>query len=142
MYRAKKGDTVKIHISGALEDGKVFVSSEGRMPLEFTIGDGLILPGIEQAILGMSPGETRYEKIPASQAYGQRREDMVANVDRNQLPDNIEPKIGQPVEMVFKDGNKISAKVTRVSDSQVTLDANHPLAGMDVLFRINLVEIL
>lgn len=142
MPRAKKGDTVKIHITGSLDDGKIFVSSEGRMPLEFTIGDGLILPGIEKAILSMSVGETRYEKIPASRAYGHRRADMVANVDKSQLLDNIEPRIGQPVELVLKDGNKISAKVTGISGSQVALDANHPLAGKDVFFRIVLVDIL
>ncbi len=144
MTEAQEGDKVKVHYKGMLENGEVFDESrsEDRDPLEFTIGDGRIIPGFEEAVKGMNPGETSKEKIPSEKAYGQRRDDLVVTLDRNELPDDLDPQPGQQLQMKQKDGRQLSVLVTDSDDSTITVDANHPLADHDLEFEIELVEIL
>jgi len=142
MAAAKRGDTVKVHYTGKLEDGTIFDSSTDREPLQFTIGEELLIPGFEEAIIGMSPGETKTAVVSADQAYGPYREEMVLEVDRTQLPPELEPEIGQQLQMQQPDGQVVLIKIVDVSDSVVKLDANHPLAGKDLTFDIQLLEIL
>jgi peptidylprolyl isomerase len=142
MAQAKMGDTVKVHYTGKLDDGTVFDSSADREPLQFTIGSGNIIPGFEQAVVGMSLGDSKTEKIPIDQAYGPYVDEMVVTIERRQMPADLEPEVGQQLQIQQPNGQIIPVVVTDVSDSQVTLDANHPLAGEDLIFDINLVEIL
>jgi peptidylprolyl isomerase len=139
---AKHGDTVKVHYTGKLEDGTVFDSSTDRDPLEFTIGEGLVIPGFERAVIGMNPGDSRTELIPNEQAYGPHLEEMVVVIDRQQMPAEIAPSIGQQLEVQQPSGQVIPVVITELSDEAVTLDANHPLAGEDLTFDIQLVEIV
>jgi peptidylprolyl isomerase len=141
MVHAKPGDTVKIHYTGRLEDGTVFDSSANGEPLEFTLSGGEVIPGFDQAVVGMSPGESKTEKISMDQAYGPYREEMVIEVNRQQLPPDLQPEVGQQLQVQQENGQLIPVLVTEVTESQVTLDANHPLAGEDLTFDIQLVEI-
>lgn len=141
MAQAQRGDTVKVHYTGKLDDGTVFDSSIDREPLEFTLGQGGIIPGFEQAVLGMSTGESKTETIPSENAYGPYVEEMVLTVDRQQMPPEIEPQVGQQLHLQQPDGQMIPVMITDVSNSTVTLDANHPLAGENLTFDIQLVEI-
>jgi len=142
MTEAKKGDTVKIHYTGKLDDGTVFDTSDGRDPLEFTLGEGKVIPGFEEAVLGMNASDSKTTTIPSAEAYGPHHEEMVVEVDRGQFPPDITPEIGQQLQMQRPDGQKMVVAVTEVSESTVTLDANHPLAGKDLTFDIELVEIV
>lgn len=139
---AQHGDTVKVHYTGKLDDGTVFDSSTDRDPLEFTIGEGLVIPGFERAVIGMNPGDSRTELIPNEQAYGPHLEEMVVVVDRQQMPAEIEPSVGQQLEVQQPSGQVIPVVITELSDEAVTLDANHPLAGENLTFDIQLVEIV
>jgi peptidylprolyl isomerase len=141
MAQAKEGNTVKVHYTGKLEDGRVFDTSANSEPLEFTIGEGKVLPSFEQAVVGMNPGDTKSINIPADKAYGPRREDMVVTVERNKIPNNIKPEVGQRLQVQQKEGQPVLVTVTNVSDLEVTLDGNHPLAGKDLVFDIELVEV-
>ncbi len=142
MTQAKFGDTVKVHYTGKLDDGTVFDSSIQGEPLEFTIGSGSIIPGFEKAVVGMVPGDQKTEVIPTEQAYGPYQEEMVVMVERNQMPAEMEPQIGQQLQLQHESGQIIPVIVTDVSDASVTLDANHPLAGEDLTFEIQLVAIV
>lgn len=142
MVQAKSGDTVKIHYTGKLDDGTVFDSSINRDPLEFTLDQGQVIPGFEQAVVGMSPGESKTQKIPVDQAYGPYREDMVIQVSKEMLPPDLQPEVGQQLQVQQPTGQAIPVIVTDVSNGQVTLDANHPLAGENLTFDIELVEIV
>jgi len=142
MTQAKNGDTVKVHYTGKLDDGTAFDSSVNKDPLQFKIGDGRMIPGFEQAVIGMKPGEKKVATIATDQAYGPHREDMVRSVERNTFPPHIQPEVGQQLQIPQTDGHKILVTVTNVSESNVTLDANHPLAGQDLTFDIQLVEII
>lgn len=141
MSEAQNGNTVRVHYTGALEDGTVFDSSQGREPLEFTLGEQRVIPGFEKAVVGMSPGDKKTEKIPAEQAYGPRREDMLLEIDREQLPKEIAPEVGLQLQMTTTDGRQVPVKITEVEESKVKLDANHPLAGKDLVFDLELVEV-
>ncbi|MGQ4648148.1 FKBP-type peptidyl-prolyl cis-trans isomerase [Lyngbya aestuarii] len=141
MTQAKSGDTVKIHYTGKLEDGTVFDSSTSRDPLEFELNAGQVIPGFEQAVVGMTPGESKTEKIPMDQAYGPHREEMILEVNRQQMPPELEPEIGQQLQLQQPNGRVVPVLVTEVTESMVKLDANHPLAGQDLTFDIQLVEI-
>lgn len=141
MTQAQQGDTVKVHYTGKLDDGTVFDSSTSGDPLEFTIGSGSIIPGFEKAVVGMTPGDSKTEVIPVDDAYGPHREEMVLVVERAQMPADLEPEIGQQLQIQQPSGEAIPVVITDVSDSEVTLDANHPLAGEDLTFDIELVEI-
>ncbi|MFO7931192.1 MAG: peptidylprolyl isomerase [Desulfosalsimonas sp.] len=142
MTQAKQGDTVKVHYKGKLDDGSVFDSSEGRDPLEFKIGDGNIIPGVEEAVEGMAPEETKEATIPPEKAYGEYRDEMVIEVDKTQFPENIDPEPGQQLELKQSEGQNIVVTVTNVGEEKVTLDANHPLAGKDLTFELTLKEIV
>ena len=142
MTQAKNGDKVRVHYTGKFDDGSVFDSSLEREPLEFTIGQNQVIPGFEEAIIGMSPGESINTTIPAYQAYGERREDLVLKVDRSRLPENIDPQVNQQLQINHPNGERLIVTVTEVSDTSVTLDANHPLAGKNLTFDIHLVKIL
>jgi len=138
---AKTGDTVKVHYTGRLQDSTVFDTSVGGEPLEFTLGQGQIIPGFEQAVIGMRVGESKTVTIPVDQAYGPRRDDMILKVERAELPENLEPEIGMQLQMNQGDGGIMIVTITDVSETTITIDANHPLAGQDLTFDIELVEI-
>lgn len=140
MPSAKAGDTVRVHYTGKLEDGSVFDSSDGRDPLEFTVGTGQVIPGFEAAVSGMSPGEERSVTIPATDAYGDRKDDLVIVVDRTQLPPDIEPSVGQQLQL-SQEGRAFVVTIADVTPEKITLDANHPLAGEDLTFDLELVGI-
>jgi len=142
MEKAKADDTVKVHYTGKLEDGTVFDSSEGRDPLEFTLGKSMVIQGFEAAALGMSPGEKKTVKIPAEEAYGPRHEEMVMEVDRACMPPEIQPEVGQVLQVGQSRDQMFQVVVAEVTEESVVLDANHPLAGMDLFFDIELVEIV
>lgn len=142
MAQAQIGDTVKLHYAGKLQDGTEFDSSMNREPLEFKIGDWQLIPGFENAVIGMAPGETKTATIESSEAYGPRREDMVVEVQRQQLPADLELEVGQHLNMRDQEGESLLVKITNVTEDTVTLDANHPLAGQDLIFEIQLLEIL
>ncbi|MEW6016268.1 MAG: peptidylprolyl isomerase [Candidatus Zixiibacteriota bacterium] len=142
MAQAKLGDRVKVHYTGKFVDGTVFDSSNEREPMEFTIGGMQVIPGFEQAVLGMAPGDSKTEKVACEDAYGLRRDDMIVEVERQYIPKEINPEVGQLLEMQRSDGQTIPVRVTEVSESTITLDANHPLAGKDLVFEIMLVEIV
>lgn len=141
MTQAKKGDTVKIHYTGTLADGTVFDSSAGREPLSFTIGGGQVIPGFEEAVMGMVRDEKKTITIPVDKAYGPRNEELVFNVPRSQVPPEITPEIGQRLQMQGPHNQPIVVTVTEVTDVHILLDANPPLAGKELNFAIELVEI-
>jgi peptidylprolyl isomerase len=141
MAQAKNGDTVKVHYTGKLDDGTVFDTSADREPLQFTIGEGQLIPDFEQAIVGMSPGETKNIQITSDRAYGPHHEEMVMVVDRSEFPNDLKPEVDQRLQVRQPDGQSFAVTVTDVSESKVTLDGNHPLAGKDLTFDIQLAEI-
>ncbi len=138
---AKDGDIVDVHYTGTLEDGSEFDSSEGRDPLQFTIGAGGMIPGFEDAVYGMKVGETKTVTIPSTEAYGPRDEDLVMEVNRDELPEGMDPTVGLQIGVTFEGGQQGSAIITEVTETTVTLDANHFLAGKDLIFEIKLVKI-
>jgi len=142
MAQAKNGDTVKVHYTGKLDDGTIFDPSADREPMQFTIGEGQLIPDFEQAVVGMSPGESKTVQIPSENAYGPHHEEMVMAVERKEFPDDLEPKVDQMLQVRRQDGHTFAVKVTDVSETKVTLDANHPLAGQDLTFDIQLSEIV
>jgi len=170
MAKAKTGDKVKVHYTGTLEDGSVFDSSESSPeqsedhscccgssketnggcgggslstePMEFVIGAGQLIPKFEAAVIGLEPGESVTVSIPADDAYGQRAEEMVAVIERSEIPADIKPEPGHQMEVILEDGSPLPVLVTEVTDTSITLDGNHPLAGRDLTFAIRLVEIL
>jgi peptidylprolyl isomerase len=142
MAEAKQGDTVKVHYTVRLEDGTILGSTTNHEPLQFTIGEGEILPGFEEAIVGMNPGESKTVQVPADGAFGPHQEEMIVVVGRNRLPADLKPKAGESLLFRQEDGKTITVMVTDVSESSVTIDANHPLAGKDLTFDIQFVEIL
>jgi FKBP-type peptidyl-prolyl cis-trans isomerase 2 len=140
MEQAQVGHTVKVHYTGRLVNGTEFDTSRDDEPLEFTIGAGQIIPGFEDAVLGMSPGQSKTINIPTEEAYGPHQPEMVMVVNRQEFPDNITPRVGQELQ-VRQANRNLEVVVTAVSDTEVTLDANHPLAGQALVFDIELVEI-
>ncbi|HEX2836082.1 MAG TPA: peptidylprolyl isomerase [Thermoanaerobaculia bacterium] len=141
MQQAKQGDVVHVHYRGTLDDGSVFDSSEGNDPISFTLGSGEVIPGFEQAIEGMSTGEKKTQKIEAENAYGERRDELVFTVDRDQLPPGNDIEIGDMLRVGFPDGSSAAVQVAAMDDASVTLDANHPLAGKNLTFELELVSI-
>lgn len=141
MSQAKSGDTVKIHYTGTLDDGSEFDSSAGREPLEFSIGGGRVIAGFNSAVDGMTVGESKTVTIPAGEAYGERHEQMIQQVPKTALPDDMKPEVGMQLQSQDPDGQIINVVVSEVSADTVTLDGNHPLAGKALTFAIELVEI-
>jgi FKBP-type peptidyl-prolyl cis-trans isomerase 2 len=142
MPEAKSGDTVRVHYTGKLDDGTEFDSSLNREPLEFTLGEGQVVPGFENAVMGMNTGESKTAEIPPEEAYGPHRQELVLEVDSSELPEDLNPQKGQRLQMRQPDGQTVIVEITDVSESSITLDANHPLAGESLTFDIELVEIL
>ena len=141
MAQAKEGDTVKVHYSSKLIDGVMIDSSEGADPLEFKIGSGRLIPGFEEAVIGMSPGESKTVRVPPEKAYGLYRDDKVIEVDLKDLPSDIKPEVGMNLEVCGSDGKVIPVQITEIVDNKATLDANHPLAEQELIFDIKLIEI-
>ena len=141
MTTLKNGDTVKVHYTGTLDDGRVFDTSKDRDPLEFKVGEGQIIPGFEQGVVGMEVGETRDIEVAPENAYGSRREELVMEVPVGEFPDHIEPEVGMQLQIKQQDGTPFGVVITDVADEAVTLDANHPLAGQTLYFQVVLVEI-
>jgi len=140
MTQAKEGDMVKVHYTVKLGDGTVIGSTTNHEPLQFTIGEGQILPGFEQAVVGMNPGESKTIEVPADQAFGPHLDELVVVIDRVQLPEDFNPKIGEQVQFRQEDGQIATVLVTDVSESSITIDANHPLADKDLTFDIQFIE--
>ncbi len=139
--QAKDGDTVQIHYTGRLDDNTVFDSSAGKSPLEFKLGSGEVIQGFDDAITGMRIGEKKTTSIPADKAYGQHQAEMVMEVERDQFPSEIVPEMGQKIQLEQPNGQEVIVVVIAVNDTKVTLDANPPLAGQDLTFDLELVEI-
>ena len=141
MAQAKAGDTVSIHYTGKLDDETVFDSSRGAQPLTFTLGAGQVIPGFDRGVLGMAPGEEKTITIPADEAYGAHRDDLVGQVERSVFPADLKPEVGQQLQMQDPTGQTLVVTVKDVNDATVTLDANHPLAGENLTFELELVAI-
>ncbi|UCC61323.1 MAG: peptidylprolyl isomerase [Dehalococcoidia bacterium] len=139
---AEVGDTVRVDYTGTLDDGTQFDSSFGREPLQFTIGGGQMIPGFDQAVIGMKRGEVKTVVIPPDEAYGPYREELVVEFDREDLPAGQDWKVGDPVSLQVTGGQIIPATVIEVTESTIKVDANHRLAGKNLTFEIHLVEIL
>jgi peptidylprolyl isomerase len=158
MAQAKNGDKVRVHYTGRLDDGSIFDSSEGFVdtcnedgesreshpsdPMEFVVGERKLIPKFEDAVIGLEPGQRVVVKIEAGDAYGHRAEEMVAVVERSEVPPEINPQEGQHMEVILRDGRPLPVLVTEVTETTITLDANHPLAGRDLTFDIKLVDIV
>lgn len=142
MKSAQTGNTVKVHYTGKLDDETVFDSSRQRDPLEFTLGKGELIRGFEDAVVGMTVGDAKTVTITSEDAYGDHRSELIITVDKDQFPENIDPIEGLQLHLKSPDGRLVNAIVTAVEEQTVTLDANHPLAGKDLVFEIELVEIL
>jgi len=141
VAQAKKGDQVSVHYTGRLDDGTVFDSSDQGEPLVFVLGTSQVIPGFENAIVGMNIGDSKTIRIAAGDAYGSRHDELVMNVDRGQIPPELEIEVGQRLQMEKPDGETLRVTVTSVNEDMVTLDGNHPLAGEDLTFDITLVSI-
>ena len=141
MSQAKQGDTVKIHYTGRLSDGMIFDSSDGREPLEFTLGSGQVIPGFDKGVAGMGVGEKKTIEISMAEAYGAPREEMIAVIERSQFPEDMEIEVGQQLQLGDSPENSILVTITGINSKEVTLDGNHPLAGKDLIFDLELVAI-
>lgn len=142
MAQAKIGDTVKVHYNGKLYTGILFDTSEGSDPLEFEIGSGCLIAGFEEAVVGMSPGESKTVQIPPEKAYGMYRDDRVFKIDKKDLPEEIVPAEGMTLEVCASNGVAVPVQITDIEGSIITLDANHPLSEQTLTFEIKLVEIV
>ncbi len=140
MSTIKNGSAVKVHYKGQLKDGTLFDSSEQKGPLEFTMGQGQLIPGFEKAVVGLSVGDTTVANIPAAEAYGEPNPQMIMQVQKSQLPADIKPEVGLEL-MLNQPNGPIPVAITDITDEIVTIDANHPLAGRDLIFNIEVVEI-
>jgi peptidylprolyl isomerase len=140
--RANTGDTVRIHYTGTLTDGSEFDSSAGGDPLEFTIGAGQIIPGLDREIAGMAVGDTKKVTVIADEAYGAREPEAVQEVPREAVPEGINLVVGNRLQATTADGQQMVVTIAAVNDETVTMDANHPLAGEDLIFDVELVEIV
>ncbi len=141
MSQIKEGDKVRIHYTGTLTDGTVFDSSAGRDPLEFTVGSGEIIPGLDKALPGMAAGEQKRVEIAPAEAYGPRHEDRVIEVPQAELPEDIPREVGLMLAMRAPDGQEMPVRIAAVSETSITLDANHQLAGEELIFDIEIVSI-
>lgn len=142
MRQAKNGDKVKIHYTGMLEDGTVFDTSRNREALKVTLGSGTVIRGLEDALMGMSVGETKELEIAPADAFGLRKEELVIQVEKGKFPTNIDPQEGMTLKLTGNEEEEVPAVITEVSEDSVIIDANHPLAGKDLTFYIELVDIV
>lgn len=142
MAAAEQGNTVRVHYSGFLEDGTIFDSSLEREPLEFTVGERVVIPGFEAAVVGMEIGGTKTVAIAPAEAYGERDEEMVVVIERSRVPDHLDPQPGALLQLSSPEGGDAQVVVVEVTDETITLDGNHPLAGKELIFELKLVEIV
>ncbi|HPR90347.1 MAG TPA: peptidylprolyl isomerase [Synergistaceae bacterium] len=138
---AKKGSKVKVHYTGTLKNGDVFDSSEGRSPLEFTVGAGQMIPGFDKGVEGMTAGEKKTITLPPKEAYGEKRDDMLFRVSRDVLPEGYTPSIGDPLRVATDDGGVLNVFIAEMDEDGITLDGNHRLAGEELTFEVTMVEI-
>lgn len=141
MAQAAVGDTVQLHYTGKLKDGTEFGTSRGQDPLQFKIGENTIIPKLETSVVGMAVGDTATVEIAAAEGYGPRQPEAIETVDRTALPSEVELVVGNQLQAQTQDGNTLIVTIIAVDDATVTLDGNHPLAGEDLTFDIELVEI-
>ena len=141
MTQAKAGDTVKIHYTGKLDDGTQFDSSAGREPLEFQVSSGQVIPGFDKAVEGMTVGDSKEIRIEAAEAYGERQDQLIQEVPKSALPDEIDPAVGMALQSRSPEGQVMQMTITDVQSESITVDANHPLAGQALNFEIELVAI-
>ena len=134
MAQAKKGDTVKVNYKGTLDDGSVFDTSEGKEPIEFKLGEGMLIPAFEAAVVGLNPGDKKTVKIPFTEAYGPTTDEALINVPLVDIPEHIKPAVGLQLQLMGPDGNAVFAQITAMTETEVTLDGNHPLAGKNLTF--------
>ena len=142
MQQVKSGDKVKVHYHGKLRNGETFDSSQGREPLEFTVGGGQVIKGFDDGVMGMQVGDKRTVEIEVTDAYGEKNEDMVVEFPKEQFPPDMKPEVGMQLMMNNGQGQSFPVLVKEVREDNVLLDANHPLAGEDLIFDIELVEIV
>jgi peptidylprolyl isomerase len=142
MQQVKSGDKVKVHYHGKLTDGETFDSSEGRDPLEFEVGAGMVIKGFDDSVTGMVVGDKKTVNIPVEEAYGPRSDEMLVEFPKERLPGDMMVEVGLPLMMSNESGQQFQVVVVEVKDDAVLLDANHPLAGHDLIFDIELVEIV
>ena len=142
MQQAKKGDKIKIHYHGRLNDGTVFDSSNGRQPLEFEVGSGMVIPGFDAGVTGMSVGEKKTINIPFMEAYGPVQNEMIIEFPKTNFPAEMKPEVGMQLNMSNQSGQQFPVVIKEIKDEVIVLDANHPLAGKDLIFDLELVEIV
>ena len=142
MQQVKKGDKVKVHYHGRLGNGETFDKSEGREPLEFEVGGGMVIPGFDNGVTGMAVGDKKTINIPFDEAYGPRNPDMIIEMPKERFPKDMEIEVGMPLAMSDGQGQQFQVVITEIKDDAVILDANHPLAGHDLTFDLELVEII
>jgi len=142
MAQAKKGDKVQVNYKGYLEDGTIFDSSEGKAPLDVTLGSGTVIPGFDAALTGMEAGDKKTVKIPMDQAYGNHNAEMVMQVPIDQVPPDLKPEIGQKLQVGGENGELMTVEILDLTDEFIVLDANPPLAGKDLIFDLELVAIV
>lgn len=140
MKQVEQGDNIRIHYTGKLEDGTVFDSSVDKDPLEFKVGDGNLIPGFEQGVIGMETGDKKTLTIPPEEGYGMARDDMFITFDKKEIPPEISPTVGVPLQLKDPEGNIMYATISEVAEETITIDANPPLAGKTLVFDIELVE--
>ena len=142
MTQAKKGDKVKVNYKGYLEDGTIFDSSEGKSPLDVTLGSGMVIPGFDAALTGMKVGDKKTVIIPMDQAYGNHNAEMVMQMPKSQVPPDLKPEIGDKLQVGGPTGELMAVEVIDIDDDFIVLDANPPLAGKDLTFDLELVAIV
>ncbi len=142
MAQAKAGDTVRVHYEGQLSDGTIFDSSLEREPIEFILGQDTVIPGFEQAVIGMEVGESKDVSIPPEEGFGDYSEDLVVNIEKTILPPDINPELGMQLEVSSEEETPRVFTIADIAEDSITLDGNHPLAGAEIAFKIELLEIL
>jgi len=141
MQAVKNGDTVRVHYHGRLTNGTTFDSSEGREPLEFKVGAGMVIKGFDNGVVDMTIGEKRTLNIPVEEAYGPKNDELIMEFPKSNIPSDLNPQVGMDLQMSNPQGQVFPVKVAAIGDESITLDANHPLAGEALIFDIELVEI-
>lgn len=142
MAQVKSGDKIKVHYHGKLTNGETFDSSAGREPLEFEVGSGMVIPGFDDGVTGMSVGEKKTINIPFAEAYGPKNPEMVIEMPKDRFPADMQVEIGMPLMMSDQQGQQFQVTIVEIKEDAVMLDANHPLAGQDLIFDLELVEIV
>ncbi|MGH2553464.1 MAG: FKBP-type peptidyl-prolyl cis-trans isomerase [Chitinophagaceae bacterium] len=142
MVQVKNGDKIKVHYHGKLTSGETFDSSEGREPLEFEVGSGMVIKGFDNGVTGMNVGEKKTIHIPSQEAYGPRNPDMVIQMSKDKFPKDLQIEVGMPIGLSDPNGQQYQVVITEIKEDVVMLDANHPLAGQDLIFDLELVEIV